>query len=385
MWFGACTSSIGTWMQQLAQAWLVFQLTGSTFLLGLDSFLAQIPIFLFSLLGGVFADRIERRKLLLASQVVQLTCAFTLAALFATHTVKIWHILTLSFIVGTAQSFGGPAYQALIPTLVETKDLQNAIALNSIQFNLARIIGPMLGGIALKTLGAAWCFGLNGISFVAVIISLLIIRTRFRPKPTTETMLASMKQGLSFVRTHAAMGSLIGLAFSMTLLSVPLLVFLPVFAREVFHRGSETFTMLLCISGAGSVSGALVVASAGRLKHQGTVALGLLISLGLLIAGFSQSSNLVLSCALIFLCGASLIGVFSLISSLVQILTEDRMRGRVMSVYTLAFRGGMPIGSLAVGIISQRLTAPAVLTWNGLLLGVLGCYFLVAHRKIAAL
>jgi len=385
MWFGACTSSIGTWMQQLAQAWLVFQLTGSAFLLGLDSFLAQIPIFLFSLLGGVVADRIERRKLLLASQYVQMACAFTLTVLFATHLVRIWHILALSFVVGTAQAFGGPAYQALIPTLVKQEDLPNAIALNSIQFNLARIIGPMLGGIALQQLGAAWCFGLNGLSFVAVIVSLLMLHTRFIPARTSESMLASMKEGLHFVRNHGAMGSLIILAFSMTLLSVPLLVFLPVFARDVFHKGSDTFTLLLCFSGAGSVCGALVVASLGKMKRQGRAALILLIALGGLISAFSQSKSLVLSCFLIFLCGAALMGVFATISSLVQLITADQMRGRVMSVYNVAFRGGMPIGSLLVGSVSQRLTAPAVLTWNGVLLGILGLYFLFGRRKVAAL
>ena len=385
MWIGACTSSIGTWMQQLAQAWLVFQLTGSSFLLGLDAFLGQIPILLFSLLGGVAADRIERRKLLIASQVVQMTCAFTLTLLFATHTVKIWHILTLSFVVGTAQSFGGPAYQALIPSLVKQEDLQNAIALNSIQFNLARIIGPMLGGIALKTLGAAWCFGLNGASFVAVIISLLVIKTRFQPAKATVTMLTSMKEGIAFIRTQSAMTSLIFLAFTMTLLSVPLLVFLPVFAAKVFHGGSGTFTLLLCFSGAGSVCGALIVASFGHLKRQGSVALGLLVILGALIAAFSQSPYLPLSCLLIFLCGAALMGVFAMVSTLVQMIASDHMRGRVMSVYNVAFRGGMPIGSLLVGIASQRLTAPAVLTANGVLLALLGFYFIAAHRRIAAL
>ncbi len=159
MWFGACTSSIGTLMQTFAQAWLVLQLTNSPFLLGLDSFLGSIPIVLFSLVGGVFADRTERQKLLLGSQFVQMACAFTLAGLFATGVVKIWQILTLSFVVGTAQSFGGPAYSALIPTLVKTEDLPNAIALNSIQFNVARVLGPTVGGVALALLGASWCFG----------------------------------------------------------------------------------------------------------------------------------------------------------------------------------------------------------------------------------
>src|SRR6266481_4821034 len=219
MWIGACTSSIGTWMQMLAQSWLVLQLSGSPFMLGLDSFLSGIPIVLFSLFGGVFADRTARQKILIGSQVVQLTCAFVLAALFATGFVQVWHILTLSFIIGTAQSFGGPAYSALIPSLVKPNDLPNAIALNSIQFNLARVIGPMLGGLALTNLGAAWCFSLNGLSFIAVIISLLIIHTRFNPVKTGESVVQSMKQGFQFIRRQGAMEGLIALAFCMTVLA----------------------------------------------------------------------------------------------------------------------------------------------------------------------
>ncbi len=184
LWFGACTSSVGTWMQKLAQSWLVLQISGSPFLLGLDAFLGEIPIFLFSLVGGVVADRTDRRHLLLASQLLQMSCAFVLAGLIAFHLVQVWHILTLSFVVGLAQAFGGPAYLALVPSLVKAEDLSNAIALNSIQFNVARVLGPALGGLALTKLGAAWCFGLNGVSFVAVIISLLLLHVRFVPQTT---------------------------------------------------------------------------------------------------------------------------------------------------------------------------------------------------------
>jgi len=163
LWFGACTSSIGTWMQEVAQNWLVLEITGSPFWLGVDSFLGDIPIFLFSLVGGVVADRMDRRHLLIGSQLVQMASAITLAVLIATGKVQVWHILLSSFIVGTAQSFGGPAYSALVPSLVEKEDLPNAIALNSIQFNLARVIGPVLGGLAFKFFGASWCFGLNAL------------------------------------------------------------------------------------------------------------------------------------------------------------------------------------------------------------------------------
>ncbi len=241
MWLGACTSSIGTWMQQLAQSWLVYTMSGSAFFLGLDAFLGQAPIMLFSLVGGVFADRKSRRKLLLMSQYVQMFCAFVLAALVFFGLRHIWPILCLSFLVGTAQSFGGPAYSALVPTLVEPEDLPNAIALNSIQFNLARVIGPVLGGLALEQLGASWCFVLNGVSFIAVIVSLYMIRVEFKPAQSRESVLESMKQGFGFIRNRASMISLIVLAFSMTLIAYPIIAFLPVFARDVLHAGSRGY------------------------------------------------------------------------------------------------------------------------------------------------
>jgi predicted MFS family arabinose efflux permease len=384
MWFGACTSSIGTLMQTFAQAWLVLQLSKSSFLLGLDSFLGSIPIVLFSLVGGVFADRTERQKLLLGSQFVQMACAFLLAGLFATGVVRIWEILALSFVVGTAQSFGGPAYSALIPTLVKPEDLPNAIALNSIQFNVARVLGPTLGGVAL-VLGASWCFSLNGISFVAVIISLLIIHPHFVPTKSRESVLTSMKEGIQFIRQQGAMVALIVLAFSMTLLAFPLIVFLPVFAKDVFHGGPKLFTILLVCSGFGSICGALIVAAAGKYKHMGRSVLLMLMVLGVLISAFALSRWLVLSCILIFFAGATLLGVFTSISSLVQMIAPDNMRGRVLSVYNVAFRGGMPVGSLVVGALVAEFSAPVVLKWNGILLTILGLYFLFVQRKVATL
>ncbi len=385
MWAGACTSSIGTWMQKLAQSWLVLQLSGSPFLLGLDSFLGEIPIFLFSLVGGVVADRYDRRKLLLASQVVQMSCAFLLTLLIALHVVRVWHILSLSFVVGFAQAFGGPAYQALIPSLVGPKDLTNAIALNSIQFNLARIIGPVLGGLALTYLGAAWCFGLNGLSFVAVIISLLIVQTRYVPAGSSESIATGVKQGIAFIRARSAMQPLILLAFVMTMLGIPLVVFLPVFARDVFHGGPSTYTLLLSLSGAGSVTGALVVAGLSHRRRQGRNALLMLTAFGACMTGFALSRKLALSCVFVFLAGASLIAVFAQVTSLVQSLLTDEMRGRVMSVYNVAFRGGMPFGSLITGSLTPAFTAPPVLAVNGVLLILLGLWLLTVHRRIAAL
>jgi predicted MFS family arabinose efflux permease len=384
LWFGACTSSIGTWMQTVAQNWLVLEITNSPFLLGLDSFLGQIPIFLFSLIGGVVADRVDRRRLLIGSQMVQMSCAFLLAALFAFGKVHVWHILSLSFVVGLAQAFGGPAYQALIPTLVAAKDLPNAIALNSIQFNLARVIGPMLGGLALTSLGAAWCFTFNGISFVAVIIALSWLP--MRPlAASSASLLASLKEGFGFIQRQHAMAPLIVLAFLMTLLGIPLLVFLPVVVKDVFHMGPRIFTLLLCISGAGAVAGALIVAAFGHIHRKGLATLLTLVNLGILMTAFAMSTSLILSGILLVVAGAALVAVFAMISSLVQLITPDEMRGRVMSVYNVAFRGGMPIGALISGELISKYSVGAVLAGNGVLLAVLGLYFLVFHKPVVRL
>lgn len=385
MWLGACVSTIGTWMQSQAQNWLVLDISKNPFYLGLDAFLGQIPIFLFTLVGGVVADRFDRRYVLIGSQVVQMACALILATLFLLGWVKIGHILFLSFVVGTAQAFGGPAYQALIPTLVSKEDLPNAIAMNSIQFNLARMVGPALGLVAITRLGPAWCFYLNGFSFLAVIATLVMVKTTFTPKPSGQSVMESMKSGFAFIREQQAMGSLIVIAFLMTMLGVPLLTFLPVFAKDVFHRDVHGYTLLLEVAGAGAIAGAIMVAAFHHGRAKGRIALINLILLGLATVGFSFSTNIWVSCVILFAGSAVLISVFALISSLVQAITADDMRGRVMSVYNMAFRGGMPFGSLVSGKFVEALGAPLVVGVNGVLIALLGLYFLFVGKKVAKL
>jgi len=385
MWFGACTSSIGTWMQIVAQGWLIYRLSHSAFLLALDQFLGGIPIFLFSLIGGVVADRIERRKILLVSQYMQMGSATVLTILVAAGVVHVWHILCLSVVSGLAQAFGGPAYQALIPTLVEREDMPNAIALNSIQFNMAVTIGPALAGQALAKLGEKWCFGLNAISFLAPIISLSMISTRFLPERTTESMFNSLKQGIQFVRKQTSMEALTVLAFCMTALSMPMRTYIPVFVKDIFHRGPETYGNLLSLMGLGSICGSLIVAERGNLRNKGRFALTMLICLGAGIAVFSLSRSLPLSYAMLVLVGASMMAVFATVTSLVQLITTNEMRGRVMSVYNCAFRGGMPMGNLLSGWFVPIFTAPVVLGVNGLLLVLVALYFLLVQRRVATL
>jgi predicted MFS family arabinose efflux permease len=384
MWMGACVSSVGTWMQILAQSWLVYQLSNSAVYLGLDAFFGQIPIFLFSLFGGAYADRHSRRGILLASQAIQLICAFILAFLAGTHVVKVWHIWCLSFSVGCAQAFGGPAYSALIPSLVEKKDLQNAIALNSIQFNLARILGPALGGLALTKLGAMWCFGLNGVSYIAVIASLLSLKGDFTHVPSNQSVVNSIQEGFSFLRQKQGMVSLMVLAFCVTLLSYPLITFLPVMARDVFHGGPNTFTLFLCLSGAGSVTGALLVAGQARQEGQAKRSLLVMLALGTLISAFGLSKNLYASAGLVFITGALLMIVFAVNTSLVQNYVSDSMRGRVMSIYNAAFRGGMPLGSAISGFLIKQTSAPLLLASNGVAVILIAAYFLM-DRKLSKL
>ena len=382
MWLGACVSTIGTFVQQFAQSWLVYDLTKDPFYLGLDLFLGQLPIILFSLVGGVFADRLDRRKLLLYSQYIQMICAFVLAVLFATHAVRVWHILALSFIVGVGQSFGGPAYAALLPTLVGPEDLANAISMNSIQFNLARIIGPTLGGLAYTLFGATWCFALNGISFVAVITSLMAIKVQFVAPKTQTSVLKSMKEGIRFIRDREGLTPLVVLAFCTTLFGFSLTGFLPVIVRTIFHRGPGTYELLLVFLGAGSICGALMVAAMEKLSGQGHLATLALLALGLATAGFAVSKWLPVSCVLIFLAGTAVMASASLMLSLVQLIVVDSMRGRVMSVYNLAFRAGIPLGALILGRLIPILGVSIAVAGFGLsLVGVAG-YCLIVMTKV---
>jgi predicted MFS family arabinose efflux permease len=291
----------------------------------------------------------------------------------------------LSFVSGLAQAFGGPAYQALIPSLVEREDMPNAIALNSIQFNLAVTVGPAIAGITLARLGEKWCFGLNAVSFLAPVISLSMISMRFLPEKSTETMFKSLKQGIHFIWRQGAMVALIVLAFSMTFLSMPMRTYIPVFVKDIFHRGPETYGNLLSLMGVGSICGSLGVASLGNISKKGRFALSMLVILGAGIAGFSLSKRLPLSYAMLVLVGASMMAVFATVTSLVQLNITNEMRGRVMSVYNFAFRGGMPMGNLVSGWLVPVFTAPTVLAVNGMVLVLVALYFLLVQRRVAAL
>jgi predicted MFS family arabinose efflux permease len=372
LWAGAFTSSCGTWMQTVAQSWLLLTISGKPQYLAWADVLQQAPFLAFSLVGGVLADRMDRRRLLLLSQVVQLSSAFLLAGLAYTNRVEVWIILALCLVVGFAQSFGGPAYQALVPTLVDKEDVPNAVALNSIQFNLARVVGPVLAGVAFASLGAAACFGLNGLSFFAVIVALLFL-TRGAPTGVASgSVLENLKAGLLAAHRDRALRGLIGLSFVGSLCAFPLLTFLPVFAKDVFKGDVKVFSTFLAVFGFGAVVGALGAAGFGHVKRRGAVAVAMQMTFGALMIGFALSRTKWISFAVLFLAGAALMIVFAMFMTLVQTNVDDALRGRVVSVYSLAFRGAMPLGSLVAGFLVTLVPVPWVLMGNGMLLLLIG-------------
>jgi MFS family permease len=378
-------------MQIVAQNWLVLSLTNSAFFLGLDAFLQQLPIILFTLIGGVFADRYDRRRTLLTSQYIQMATSGTLAVLMYFHVVQIWQILLLSFTTGLAQSFGGPAYQSLIPSLVDKKDLPNAVALNSIQFNVARVLGPLLFGVTLSLFSHSGynesqamnaCFALNSLSFLVVINTLMMLRVKHIPPSATSRVRDELKVGLSYVRRNGTLVAMIVLAAATTFLGFAVLTFLPIFAQRIFHEGADTYSHLMAFSGAGSIVGALIVAWLGKFRKMGLTALLVQALYGVLIIAFSLSRILWLSDLLLFFTGATLMIVFSTVTSLVQLIAPNEMRGRVMSIYMLAFRGGMPLGSLVSGWLAIWMGAPMVIGINGVLLIIVAAYFLAQNHGV---
>ncbi len=377
LWFGAFTSTIGTFMQTFAQAWLVYSMTDSAFLLGVDGFLSTGPMLLFSLFGGVIADRVERKKIMLLSQYLQMAFALVLALLIYIHQIKVWHIFVMSFLTGSIQSFSGPAYASLLPLLVDRKDVPNAIAMNSMQFNLARVLGPALGGIVFALWGAASCFTLNGISFIAVIIAYTIIRIPPVHEQSRQTgILHEMTEGFRFVITRRSLLLLTFLAFAGTFLGMPLFTMLPVVAKDVFGLGPRGLSVMQADYGVGSVVGAIFVAGSSYAAKKGKIALWLQLMFAVCLGFFGLSRNLPSSLIIAFIAGACIVGVVSLYSSLVQLMISDSMRGRVMSIFMLAFRGGMPLGNLAAGYIAQRWSISFALGINGAVLAAVALLFI---------
>jgi MFS family permease len=366
-WSGNFLSNIGTWMQNVAQGWLVLTLTGSAFWLGVVGFAGSIPFLIFTLFGGVVADRVNKRRLLLVTQSVMMLLAFTLAALAwfkgpdGRPVIRVWELVVLAFLNGMAMAMNAPSYQALVPKLVPREDLTNAIALNSAQFNMSRILGPTLGGYAMALFGVAGNFFLNGVSFLAVLWALTRIRYP-EPEPSHYPgLLRSLREGFAYVRGNRQMRVLVWMTGTASFFGIPFITFIPYFARMQLHVGETGLGWLMAASGLGAVFGAVTVAALGTLRHRGTVVtVGGVVFFSAIIA-FSYSHIFVLSQCLLLFEGYSAILMISSFNVAIQHLASDQMRGRVMSIYATCFLGLPPLGSLLAGELSRHIPTPHAL------------------------
>ena len=360
-WTGNFLSNVGTWMQNIAQGWLVLKLTNSAFWLGVVGFSSSFPILLFALIGGVIADRVNKRKLLMITQSAMMTFAFLMAILTYFHAINVYGIVLLALGTGIAMSLNTPSYQALVPQLVPREDLTNAIALNSAQFNMSRVIGPTLGGFAMALVGEAGNFFLNGLSFLAVLVALTRIRYAEPAVPQEGRLWEKMKEGFVYLFRHPEMSSLVLLVAIGSLLAIPYLTFVPYFARDVLGTDTPGLGLLMACSGAGAFLGAITIAWATHLRRRGLFVVRGSVAFFAAIIAFTFSRNFYLSGFLLTVAGYFMIITAATINSLLQHLAEDHMRGRVMSIYSTAFLGLPPIGCLVAGSLSHVFTAPHVI------------------------
>jgi MFS family permease len=385
-WSGALCSNIGTWMQSLAQSWLVYQLTGSALLLGTVSFLQALPSLFLSLLGGVLADRIERRALMLYTQTASLVLAFALAALTLAGVVTVVDIMVIAFLSGLVNAINTPVRQGIVSDLVPRSDLQNAIAVNSAQFQTSRLLGPALAGMVVARFGGGWAFFINGLSFLAVIVSLLLLKLPPWSPPLKKTSVwQSAREGVSFVFRHEVLGTLVLIAAVPALFAFSYQSMMPVFAQTVLGVGAQGLGGLLSATGAGALVGALTVASLSNFRHRGLLQLGSAIVFGAMLVAFSFSRHLPLSVALLVVGSACSMMFSSLNQTFLQSLAPDAMRGRVLSVLTLTTFGVMPMGSMLAGVVAQNWGAPVAVGIGGALSALFAVGVLVLRPVVRRL
>lgn len=369
---GQSISLIGTWMTRIATSWLVYKLTGSALLLGVVGFAGQIPSFVLAPVAGVFVDRWNKHRLLVVTQVLAMIQSFAMAILALTETIQIWHIIALSVFQGLINAFDMPARQAFAVEMVEDKeDLPNAIAINSSMVNIARLLGPSLGGVIIAIVGEGWCFFLDGVSYFAVIASLLAMKLpqKITTKLTNNhNVIEQLSEGWRYVRNSPPISKILLLLALVSLVGMPYTVLMPVFANEILQGGPNTLGFLMAASGVGALSGALFLAS-----RKSVLGLGKFIPLmagifGIGLIGFSFSRMIWLSLILMIFTGLGFMVQMAVSNTLIQTIVDEDKRGRVMSFYTMAFMGTAPFGSLLAGTLADKIGAP-----NTLLFGGIGC------------
>ncbi len=362
---GQFVSLTGTWMQSVAQSWLVYRLTGSVVLLGLIGFASQIPVFLLAPIGGAIADRYNRRRILIITQTAAMLFAFVLAILTLTETVQVWHLFVIAALFGIANAFDIPTRQAFAVDMVGKEDLVNAIALNSSMFNGARIVGPAIAGLLVAAIGEGWCFFLNALSYVAVIGGLILMKINIEIRPKVGSALSNIAEGFGFVAKTSPVRALLLLLGLVSLMGMPYAVLMPIFADKILGGGSSTLGFLMGASGFGALIAALSLAARKEVFGLGRWVAFASGGLGLSLILFSFSTVFWLSALLLIPVGFSMMTQMAASNTLVQSMVPDNLRGRVMSVYAMMFMGMAPLGALMAGVLANHLGAPNTVALGG--------------------
>jgi MFS family permease len=382
-WSGAFVSNIGSWIQSIALSWLVWEITHSAIALGAVNFASTVPILALSLFGGVFIDRIDRRKVLRITQTIMLVLALALSAVTWLNIVQLSHILIITFLTGVVMALNSPAWQTFIVDLVEPKDLPAAIALNSTQFNLSRVVGPSIAGVLLSIIGAAGCFLINGLSFLAVVGALFVIQPRpavRKPDPTS--VWKRLRVGLDYTMSHPVLRPLIYLTSVVTIFGMTYALLMPVMAQDVLGQDAGGYGAMMSATGVGAIVGSLGVASVGNLIPRGRLLIFSELGFATSVIGFSLSRSFALSLVLLAVLGCTMIGYMTTANTAIQLTTPDELRGRVMSIWVLVSFGFSPIGSLIAGFVAQYWGAPLALGLGGIICAVGGISTVVTSSAL---
>jgi len=380
---GQLISLIGTWMQSVAQSWLVYRLTGSALLLGSVGFASQVPVFLFAPLGGIAADRLNRRHIVIATQAAAMLLASILAALTLLHQVQVWHVFVLASLLGVVNAFDIPGRQSFLVDMVGKDDLMNAIALNSSMFNGARVIGPAIAGILVAKIGEGWCFFANAVSYIAVIIGLLLMKVHSPARALAASPLEHMLEGFRFVNRTAPIRALLLLLGLVSLVGMPYVVLMPIFADKILHGGARGLGILMGATGVGALLGALTLAFRSGVKGLGRWVAWCSAGFGASLVVFSLSHRFWVSVILLLPVGYTIMLQMACSNTLIQVMVPDALRGRVMAVYSMMFMGMAPIGALLGGALADRLGAQMTVAIGGLASLAGACWFGLQLPKIS--
>jgi MFS family permease len=385
-WFGQMISLVGTWMQNVARGWLVLQITDSPFLLGLVSMLGTLPVLFIAPFGGALADNLNKRTVVIATQITAMVLAFTLATLVLTKQVQYWHIVVLASILGVTMAIDAPTRQSFIVEMVGKKDLLNAIALNSSIFNLARILGPALAGLIISAIGIVLCFYVNGISYLAVIAGLFMMRGNFSPAKKKRThVVRDIKDGFGYARQDRNIMSLIALVALSSIFIMPYAMLMPVFARDILNVGAKGMGILLASAGVGALVGALTLAFLSDYREKGRFVMAGTTTFIIATLLFSFSNNYHISLLLLLFIGWGMVMQNASINSLLQTITPDHLRGRIMSLYVLFFMGMMPFGSLQAGFIADQFGAQMALRIGSIIVACVTVFLFARNKGLISL